>query len=317
MANVYKGKSAEEWGALGKFGKARAASRGGQTGKEWKGEGEDPYNRSKIMSDIQEDTKLKSVSEQTNQFKDWTQGASGFTDIYRKGKAGEIKGLEYDIPDVDIYGYPTGWKQEAGTKDGAEGQWITTDKDQRYFKPTQEQYLSGGGGDTSTGSSDSTVTTSLRPDQTPSLREITSDMDLRNMIANILDTNSPLFKMAQTRALQNQARIGGGRINASMGRDSVFAALLGESKAIALEVTNTFKEAMHKYADTSDAFKLALNKAYYDEMIARVNNANQVKLRQMTEAGANWRSIMDAKARGIEAKTAPVFERYMGMFGNV
>ena len=38
MANVYKGKSAEEWGALGKFGKARAASRGGQTGKEWKGE---------------------------------------------------------------------------------------------------------------------------------------------------------------------------------------------------------------------------------------------------------------------------------------
>ena len=299
-----KGYTAEDWAELGKMGRAKQVTESG--GGKW-------------STDLHKSLKAAAAKTErgkdTQKYKDWTQGASGFSDVYRSG-ASEIKGPEHGIPDVDIHGYPTGWKQEAGTKDGAEGQYITTKDGHTYFKPTQEQHLSGGG-DTSTGSGDSTVTTSLRPDQTPSLREITSDMDLRNMITNILDTNSPLFKMAQTRALQNQARIGGGRINASMGRDSVVAALLGEAKTIALEVTNTFKEAMHKYADTSDAFKLALNKAYYDEMIARVNNANQVKLRQMTEAGANWRSVMDAKSRGIEAKTAPAFERYMGMFGNV
>ena len=314
MANVYKGKSAAEWGALGKFGKARAASRGGQTGKEWKGEGEDPYKRSKVMSDIQKDTnKLKSVAEQTKQFKDWTQGASGFSDIYRKDKAGEIKGAEYDLKqkgwDVDIKGYPKDWKLEYGDDRLA----ITPKGGQTYYK---DRDRGGGGGDTSTGGGGAKLETILRPDQTPSLREITSDMDLRSMIANVIDTNNPLFRMVQTRALQNQARIGGGRVNASMGRESVVAALLGKAEDIATKVIDTFNIAMNKYADASDAFKSALNKAYYDEMLARVNNSNQVTLREMTEAGANWRALTQAKAGAADIKGKSAFNRYMSMFPN-
>jgi len=318
MANVYKGKSAAEWGALGKFGKARAASRGGQTGKEWRGEGADPYKRSDVMADIQKDAnKLKNISKQTKQFQDWTQGASGFSDVYRKGKADEIAGPEYGIPDVDIHGYPDDWTQKAGTKDGQSGQYITTDKGHKYFKPKQEQSL-GGGGDTSTGGAgDLKLETVLKPDQTPALREITSNMDLRSMIANVIDTNNPLFKIVQTKALQNQARIGGGRVNASMGRESVVAAMLGKAEGIAIEVVNTFKEAMHKYADSSDALKLALNNAYYQEMLARVNNSNQVTLREMTEVGFNWRAVLEAKAGAAQTKTPAQFERYMGMFKNL
>jgi len=317
MANVYKGKSAAEWGALGKFGKARAASRGGQTGKEWKGDGADPYKRSDVMSEIQADTKLKGISKQTKQFEDWTQGASGFSDIYRKGKAGEIKGPEYDLKqkgwDVDIKGYPEDW----GRRSVEGGEWITPKGGKAYFKPKQEQSL-GGGGDTSTGGAgELKLETVLKPDQTPALREITSNMDLRSMIANVIDTNNPLFKIVQTKALQNQARIGGGRVNASMGRESVVAAMLGKAEGIASEVVAAFNIAANKYADTSDALKLALNNAYYQEMLARVNNSNQVTLREMTEVGFNWRAVLEAKAGAAQTKTPAQFERYMGMFDNV
>ena len=124
MVDLYKGKTAAEWSALGKPGKARAASRGGQTGKKWTGPGADPYDRSAIEADVQKDDTLRKVAQDTKKYQDWLSGPSGFTDKYRGG-ASMLKGPEFGIPDVDNEGYPTGWKEESGTKDGEEGTWIT------------------------------------------------------------------------------------------------------------------------------------------------------------------------------------------------
>ena len=157
--------------------------------------------------------------------------------------------------------------------------------------------------------------TTLKPDYTPSLRDITSDMDLRDMITNVLDKNNPLFKQAKTRAMQAMAARG--IVNSSMAEEAVMSAIMNVAIPIATDVTNTYKEAMHKYADTGDLMKRELNQAFYEELITRVNNANQIKLREMTETGASWRAIMDAKSQAANIKGGPEFERYMAMLSKL
>ena len=66
---------------------------------------------------------------------------SGTTDKYQVrddegNPTGEwVYGAEYGIDDVDIHGYPEGWKQERVTKDGEEFNQITTKEGRVYWKP--------------------------------------------------------------------------------------------------------------------------------------------------------------------------------------
>ena len=79
---------------------------------------------------------------------------SGTTDKYQVrddegNPTGEwVYGAEYHIPDVDVHGYPEGWKQERVTKDGEEFTQITTDKGRVYWKPVGGDSSGGGSGDT-------------------------------------------------------------------------------------------------------------------------------------------------------------------------
>ena len=56
-----------------------------------------------------------------------------------------------------------------------------------------------------------------------------------------------------------------------------------------------------------------LMKHYYNELTQRLDAANKWNLQRMMESGMDWRALTEAKSKGIDAKTAPVYQRYMDM----
>ena len=159
------------------------------------------------------------------------------------------------------------------------------------------------------------LNTILKPDQTPMLQTLTNEMDLRNMLTNVLNKNNPLFKQARTRALQAMA--GRGIVNSSMAEEAVMSAVMNVSMPIATRVIDDLQKVMAANVNASNAFKMALNEAYYKELIERVDAANTWNLNRMTEAGANWRAIMEAKTGAAGIKGRPQFERYMAMLSKI
>ena len=157
------------------------------------------------------------------------------------------------------------------------------------------------------------LTTINQPDETPMLQTLTSEMDLRNMLSNVLNKNNPLFKQARTRALQAMA--GRGTVNSSMAEEAVTAAILNVAMPIAQRVIDDLQRVMAANVNATNAFKQAVNAAYYQELLLRVEAANTWNLTRMTEAGANWRAIMEARGRAADTSDPKVFDRYMDMLG--
>jgi len=190
---------------------------------------------------------------------------------------------------------------------GAEEEETETEEEEE--EEEEETETETGNGDNGEGPS---LTTINKPDQTPSLRELTSDMDLRNMLGNILNQNNPLFKQARTRAYQAM-RARGMPIDSSMTNDLVMKNIMDVAMPIATRVIDDLQRVMKERADASDAFKMAMNQAYYQELLVRVDAANKWNLQRMMESGLNWREMLAAKSKGADAATAPVFDRYMDM----
>ena len=157
------------------------------------------------------------------------------------------------------------------------------------------------------------LTTINQPDETPMLQTLTSEMDLRNMLSNVLNKNNPLFKQARTRALQAMA--GRGTVNSSMAEEAVTAAILNVAMPIAQRVIDDLQRVMAANVNATNAFKQAVNAAYYQELLLRVEAANTWNLTRMTEAGANWRAIMQARGKAADTSDPDVFKRYMDMLG--
>ena len=135
------------------------------------------------------------------------------------------------------------------------------------------------------------------------------------MLGNVLNKNNPLFKQARTRALQAMA--GRGVVNSSMAEEAVMGAIMDVAIPIATRVIDDMQRVMAANVNASNAFKQALNQAYYDELIKRVDAANTWNLNKMTEAGANWRAILEAKTGAANIKGGPEFERYMAMLSKI
>ena len=157
------------------------------------------------------------------------------------------------------------------------------------------------------------LTTINQPDETPMLQTLTDEMDLRNMLSNVLNKNNPLFKQARTRALQAMA--GRGTVNSSMAEQAVTSAILNIAMPIATRVIDDLQRVMAANVNATNAFKQAVNEAYYKELLLRVEAANTWNLSRMTEAGANWRAIIQARGKAADTSDPKVFERYMDMLG--
>ena len=164
------------------------------------------------------------------------------------------------------------------------------------------------------------LTTILKPDETPMLQSLTNEMDLRNMLTNVLNKNNPLFKQARTRALQAMA--GRGIVNSSMAEEAVMGAIMNVAMPIATRVIDDMQRVMAANVNASNAFKQALNEAYYSELIKRVDAANEWNLNKMLQSQEWARAMLTAKTGAADAKDKGQFERYMDMlsgktYGNI
>ena len=159
------------------------------------------------------------------------------------------------------------------------------------------------------------LTTILKPDETPDLMALTEDMDLRNMITNVLNKNNPLFKQARTRAFQAMAARG--IVNSSMAEEAVMSAMLAVAKPIAERVIGDLQRIMEQNVNKSNDFKTALNNMYYQELLKRVDAANNWNLERMSAQQVNWQTILGAKVEGMGIKDDPAYERYMSMLSKL
>ena len=162
--------------------------------------------------------------------------------------------------------------------------------------------------------------TIIKPDQIPMLQSLTNEMDLRNMLTNVLNKNNPLFKQARTRALQAMA--GRGIVNSSMAEEAVMSAVMNVAMPIATRVIDDLQRVMAANVNASNAFKQALNQAYYQELITRVDAANTWNLNKMLQSQEWARAMLTAKTGAASAKDKGQFERYMDMlsgktYGNI
>ena len=155
------------------------------------------------------------------------------------------------------------------------------------------------------------LNTIIQPDETPMLQELTSDMDLRNMLTNVLNKNNPLFKQARTRALQAMAARG--VVNSSMAEEAVMSAVMNVAMPIAQRVIDDLQRVMAANVNASNAFKAAVNQAYYSELLARVDAANTWNLERMKSQQVNWQEMLRAKAGAASIADDDIFKEYMRM----
>ena len=261
-----KAYTAQDWAELGKMGRAKQATE--RANETWSKD---------LHISLRDAAAQTERGQDTQKYEDWVVGPSGYTDIYRSG-ASTIKGPEYGIPDVDIHGYPTGWKQEGGTKDGDEGQWITTDKGQRYFKPSDAGDSGGGGG----GGDDIVVQNVDR--ETPDLAELTDEMMLSNKVSELINRDSPLYRAAMTKAMQQGQRRG--ILDSSINRGEVEKAIMAVALPIAQQEVQALQQNLYYNTDWTNKDKFMANEAAYNRMLTQLQGSINMTLQKFISGQA-------------------------------
>ena len=123
---------------------------------------------------------------------------------------------------------------------------------------------------------------------------------LEERLKNLINTNSPLFKAATTKALQSMNSVG--LTNSSIAQEAVMSAILGVAIPIAQQDAQTFLTQRMANQNASNAFKAAQNAAYYEAFQTKLTGQINQTLRQLAERSANWRAIL--AERGAIARTA-------------
>jgi hypothetical protein len=122
---------------------------------------------------------------------------------------------------------------------------------------------------------------------------------LEERLKNLINTNSPLFKAATTKALQSMNSAG--LTNSSIAQEAVMAAILGVAIPIAQQDAQTFLLQRMANQTASNTFKAAQNAAYYEAFQIKLTGKINQTLRQLAERSANWRAVL--AERGAIART--------------
>ena len=118
------------------------------------------------------------------------------------------------------------------------------------------------------------------------MAELTDDMMLSNRLRDIINTNSPLFKQARTKALQAmQAR---GLVNSSMAEEAVMNALLSVAMPIAQAEVNALQTNLYYNTDWTNAQKQMANDYYYKTMIMKLGKEMDYQLQYMVQSFGAW-----------------------------
>ena len=167
--------------------------------------------------------------------------------------------------------------------------------------PTVNQPSSGGGGGGGGGGpvSEMSVVLDQSQIQSPVLDDVVihgpESEIVQERIKDLINTNSPLFKAATTKALQSMNA--SGLANSSMAQEAVMNSILAVAIPIAQADAQTFTEQRMANQNASNTFKAQQNQAYYQAFVTRLNGQIQETLRALSEKAANWRAVLAERGR--------------------
>jgi hypothetical protein len=118
---------------------------------------------------------------------------------------------------------------------------------------------------------------------------------IQERLKNLINTNSPLFKAATTKALQSMNA--SGLVNSSIAQEAVMSAILAVAVPIAQADAQAFLAQRMANQNASNAFKAAQNAAYYEAFMTKLTGQINQTLRQLAERSANWRAILSERGR--------------------
>jgi hypothetical protein len=110
------------------------------------------------------------------------------------------------------------------------------------------------------------------------LASLTDGMMLSNAISALINTNSPLFAAAETRALQEMAKRG--IVNSSLARESVMNAIMAVAMPIAQADVQTLQENLYYNNNWSNQQKTQYNQYIYDTLKTKLEGAIAYTLRR-------------------------------------
>jgi hypothetical protein len=110
------------------------------------------------------------------------------------------------------------------------------------------------------------------------LASLTDGMMLSNAISELINTNSPLFAAAETRALQEMAKRG--IVNSSLARESVMNAIMQVAMPIAQADVQTLQQNLYYNNNWSNKQKTEYNQYIYDTLKTKLEGAIAYTLRR-------------------------------------
>ena len=159
------------------------------------------------------------------------------------------------------------------------------------FQPTTTTQKWGpvsGGDDTTTGTdtTSSVVNNENTQVQLMEMAKLTDEMDLSNKLKEVININSPLFKAAQTKAMQ--AMSARGLVNSSIANEAVMNAILDVAMPIAQAEVNALQTNLYYNTDWTNQQKTQANAHYYNTVITKLNASISKQLQAMQQGFQAW-----------------------------
>ena len=111
------------------------------------------------------------------------------------------------------------------------------------------------------------------------MAKLTDSMDLSNKLTEIINTNSPLFKAAQTKAMQNMQRRG--LVNSTLAQEAVMNSVINVALPIAQAEVNQLVTNLYYNTDWTNKQKMQANEAAYNKMLTQVQGRIQHTLQRL------------------------------------
>jgi hypothetical protein len=118
---------------------------------------------------------------------------------------------------------------------------------------------------------------------------------IQERLKDLINTNSPLFRAATTKALQSMNQ--SGLVNSSIAQEAVMNSILAVAIPIASADAAAFTAQRMANQNATNAFKAQQNAAYYQAFMTKLEGQIQQTLRQLADKSANWRAVLAERGR--------------------
>ena len=112
------------------------------------------------------------------------------------------------------------------------------------------------------------------------MAKLTDSTDLTNKLQEIISKNSPLFKAATTKAMQNMQRRG--LVNSTLAQEAVMNAVLNVALPIAQAEVDQLVQNLYYNTDWTNKQKAQANEAAYNKMLTQLQGSINFTLQKLT-----------------------------------